>query len=280
MHPTRTGSGCRRRVQSALITAAILVLLVFLYAQLVRRTSMFYPSKYPLGEWETANLALQPEDVEFQSSDGVRLHGWFFKAGEPTLIFFHGNAGNITERGTTAAGLAKRGLSVFVFDWRGYGKSEGQPSESGLFRDALAAFDYTQSRTHGEIVAYGESLGGPFAAYVAVHRKVRCVVIENSFPSLAAIGNALYKPLPLGYTAPFSLMTTRWLNQAGVPVLVMHGKRDQVIPFALGMQLYNGLNVPKELLTSENAGHCEIAQAEPERYYETVTRFVRAPAPR
>jgi fermentation-respiration switch protein FrsA (DUF1100 family) len=109
---------------------------------------------------------------------------------------------------------------------------------------------------------------------------VRCVVIENSFPSLAAIGNALYKPLPLGYAAPFSLRTLRWLNRAGVPVLLMHGKRDQVIPFKLGMDLYNGLTVPKELLTSENAGHCEIATVEPERYYETVTRFVRAPAPK
>jgi fermentation-respiration switch protein FrsA (DUF1100 family) len=267
-------------VQSALITAAILVLLLFLYAQYLRRTSMFYPSKYPAGEWSTANLALQPEDVEFKSSDGVRLHGWFFLAGDPTIIFFHGNAGNITERGPTVAGLAKRGISVFVFDWRGYGKSEGTPSESGLFRDALAAFDYTRARAKGDIVAYGESLGGPYAAYVAAHRKVRCVVIENSFPSLAAIGNALYRPLPLGYSAPFSLMTTRWLNQAGVPVLVMHGKRDQVIPFQLGVALYEGLEVPKELLVSETAGHCEIAQVEPERYYETVTRFVRAPAPK
>src|SRR5260370_12601101 len=159
MHPTRTGSGCQRRVLSALITAAILVLLLFLYAQLVRQTSMFFPAKYPLGEWNTANLALQPEDVEFQSSDGVRLHGWFFKAGEPTLIFFHGNAGNITERGPAAAGLAKRGTSVFVFDWRGYGKSEGRPTESGIFRDALPAYHYTQTRALRGIVLYTDSLG-------------------------------------------------------------------------------------------------------------------------
>jgi len=261
-------------VHSALITAAILVLVLFLYAQFVRRTTMFYPSKFPLGTWNTSHLPVQPEDVALKSSDGVRLHGWFFHAGEPTVIFFHGNAGNITERGPICAGLARRGISVLVFDWRGYGKSDGSPSESGLFRDALAAYDYVRARTTGDIVPYGESLGGPYAAYVAAHRKVRCVVIENSFPSLAAIGNALYRPLPLGLSAPFSLTTTRWLNQAGVPVLVMHGKRDQVIPFQLGIDLYNGLKVPKELLTSETAGHCEIAEAEPERFYETVTRFV------
>jgi fermentation-respiration switch protein FrsA (DUF1100 family) len=261
-------------VRNALIIAGVIVLILFLYAQLLRRTSMFFPAKFPQGTWNTSALPVQPEDVEFKASDGVRLHGWFFHAGEPTLIFFHGNAGNITERGPLSAQLAKRGVSVFVFDWRGYGKSDGSPSESGLFRDAISAYDYIRARTQGDIVLYGESLGGPFAAYVATQRKARCVVIENSIPSLAAIGNSLYRPLPLGYFAPFALRTTHWLNKAGVPVLVMHGKRDQVIPFALGMQLYEGLRVPKELLVSETAGHCEIADVEPERYYETVIRFI------
>lgn len=266
-------------MRSAFITTAIALLILYLYAQMVRRTSMFFPSKYPEGTWDTSQLPVKPEEVTFPSTDGVRLNGWFFHAGEPTLIFFHGNAGNITERAPTAAQLAQRGLSVLVFDWRGYGKSDGSPSESGLFRDALAAYDFTRSRTTGDIVPYGESLGGPYAAYVALHRKVRCVVIENSIPSLTAIGNALYRPLPLGLFAPFALTTTRWLNKAGVPVLVMHGKRDQVIPFAVGMQLYDGLRVPKELLVSETAGHCEIATAEPARYYDTVTGFVRRPIP-
>ena len=101
------------------------------------------------------------------------------------------------------------------------------------------------------------------------------MIIENSFPSLMAIGNALYRPLTLGWFAPLALTTTRWLNAAGVPVLVMHGKRDQVIPFALGMELYDRLRVPKELLVSEIAGHCEFATAEPERYYDAVVRFIR-----
>jgi len=262
-------------VRNALIVAGILILILYLYAQLVRRTSMFFPLRYPEGDWKTTAA-----DVQFTTSDGVRLHGWLFRAGEPLLIWFHGNAGNITERAPTATELARRGVSVLLFDWRGYGKSDGSPSESGLFRDAIAAYDFARTQTKGDIVPYGESLGGPYAAYVAVHRQVRCVVIENSFSSLAAIGNALYRPFPMGMFVPFALPTTRWLNQAGVPVLVMHGKCDQVIPFEVGMQLYERLRVPKELLVSENAGHCEMANAEPERYYETVTRFVRAPAPK
>jgi uncharacterized protein len=273
MRPIPIGSGCPRSVRAALITAAILLLILFLYAQLVRRTSMFFPAKYPEGNWTTT-----ASDVHFKTSDGVQLHGWLFRGGQPLLIWFHGNAGNITERAPTAAELARRGISVLLFDWRGYGRSEGSPSESGLFLDALAAYDFGHAQTP-DIVLYGESLGGPYAAYVATKRKARSVIIENSFPSLAAIGNALYKPVPLGWFAPFSLMTARWLNQAGLPVLVMHGKRDQVIPFALGMQLYAQLRVRKELLVSETAGHCEMATAEPQRYYDAVIRFCREAAP-
>jgi fermentation-respiration switch protein FrsA (DUF1100 family) len=260
-------------VRAALITAAIVLIILFLYAQMVRRSSMFFPAKFPEGNW-TATAT----DIQFKSSDGVQLHGWLFRSGEPLLIFFHGNAGNITERAPIASELARRGISVLLFDWRGYGKSEGTPSESGLFLDALAAYDFAHAQT-ADIVLYGESLGGPYAAYVATKRKARCVIIENSFPSLAAIGNALYSPVPLGWFAPFSLMTARWLNQAGVPVLIMHGKRDQVIPFQVGMKLYEQLHVPKELLVSETAGHCEIASAEPQRYYDTVVRFIRSTSP-
>src|SRR4029078_8169303 len=102
---------------------------------------------------------------------------------------------------------------------------------------------------------YGESLGGPYAAWLATQRKVHCVVIENSFPSLRDLGNALYAPVPLGYFAPCSLTTTRWLNKPGVPVLGMPGRRDQVIPFPLGIRLYADLRVPNRLLVRETAGH-------------------------
>lgn len=263
---------------------------------------MFVPSRYPEGNWDT-----QAEDVWFKTSDGVRLHGWSFVSQAPSgsegaggvegttsvppgphrplaharglgplLVYCHGNAGNIAERGPIAAELARRGVNVLLFDWRGYGKSEGRPTESALIKDALAAYDFAKTKSD-DIAMYGESLGGPYAAYVAAHRKTKCVVIENSFPSLAAMGNALYHPLPLGWFAPLALRTQKWLNDAGVPVLVLHGKRDMVIPFALGMQLYEGLRVKKELLISETGGHCEMANTDHDRYYETVVRFVEHP---
>ena len=262
-------------IRSALILAAVAVTLMYAFARFVRSTGMFFPERYPSGTWDTRALEVQPEEQFFATSDGVRLHGWLFKAKDPDaamLIWFHGNGGNITHRASIAATLASRGVSVFLFDWRGYGRSEGTPSESALFLDALAAYDHVRA---GRVILYGESLGGPYAAYVATKRKAHSVIMENSFPSLRELGNALYAPIPLGLSAPRALRTADWLNDAGLPVLVMHGKRDQVIPFRLGQRLYDALKVRKEMLVSENAYHCEIPALEPARYYEAVVRWAR-----
>lgn len=265
-------------MRSIVVTALVILIAFVAFAQFLRRTSMFYPAPYPAGEWDKARYDVPPVDHFFTAADGVKLHAWLFaaeEAGAPVMIWFHGNGGNLTLRGEMAAELARRGISVFVFDYRGFGRSEGTPSEAKLFLDAMAAHAYVATTLRPPRIAlYGESLGGPYAAYVAKERPVHCVVIENSFPSLRALGDALYHPLPLGLTAPRALRTTDWLNEAGVPVLVMHGRNDRVIPFALGRQLYDGLRVKKELLISEQAGHSEIPFLDPARYYDAVVRFV------
>lgn len=266
-----------------LIFLLILLLAIVAFSHFLRRTGMFFPDRYPAGRWDRDAFMIVPSEHTFLTPDGVMLHAWRFDAktsDAPVMIWFHGNAGNLTDRAEMAVEHAKRGISVFVFDYRGYGKSEGRPSESKLLIDSLAAFDYVHNKGAKTIVLYGESVGGPYAAYVAKERKakegksiIRAVILENSFPSLKDMANALFRPLPLGWTAPFALRTTAWLNDAGVPVLVMHGTRDDVIPYALGKKLYDGLRVPKEMLTS-HAGHCEIPLFEASRYYDTITRFV------
>lgn len=260
----------------ALTLVALLLVAVYAFALFLRKTGMFFPDRFPTGRWDTKQWVVEPSEHWITTSDDVRLHGWLFRASDtnaPMLIWCHGNAGNLTNRAEMAAELARRGVSVFLFDWRGYGRSEGRASESALYRDTVAAFDYVKSLKPASIVLYGESLGGPYAAYAAKERKgqVHAVIIENSFPSLRALGNALYK---LGWMAPFAMSTTKWLNEAGVPVLVMHGTRDQVIPYALGKQLYDGLHVPKEMLTA-NVGHSEIPALEAGRYYDAVIKFAK-----
>ncbi len=256
------------------IYLAVILVAAYLFAQYVRHTSMFFPSRD--GDWSADD---GHQDVWFPSRDGVRLNGWLYRASDPNapfIVWCHGNAGNITERAPTAAELARRGITVFLFDWRGYGRSEGHPSEDALYDDALAAHDFAvKSLGAKNVVMYGESLGGPYAAFVAKERKVHRVVMENSFPSLTALGNTVYRPFPLGWAAPRAMMTLRWLNAAGVPVLVLHSRADQVIPFSLGQQLYDGLRVPKEMVISDKAAHCEMPMDEPEKYYPAVVRFVR-----
>ena len=257
-----------------LLFLAILLAVLLVLAQYLRRTGMFFPSTD--GNWDTHTLRVVPTEHFFTTSDGVRLHAWWFHAADanaPLILWFHGNAGNLTGRAEMAVELAKRGASVFVFDYRGFGKSAGEASESKLFFDSLAAFDFVRANTSAPVVLYGESVGGPYAAYVAKERKqknVRAVILENTFPSLMDLGNALYG---LGWTAPRALRTTDWLNEAGAPVLVMHGTHDAVIPYRLGKKLFDGLRVRKEMFTSQTAGHCEIPAVEPSRYYETVIRF-------
>jgi len=265
------------------IFLVVLIGALFLLAQVIRRTSMFFPSAYPIGNWNADAYGIRPDDEWFKTDDGVRLHGWLFRAADPNaplIVWFHGNGGNITDRALIAVDLARAGASVSVFDYRGYGRSEGKPSESALYDDATAAYRFATNSLHvppERIVLYGESLGGPYAAYVASREKARCVVIENSFPSLTAMGNALYHPLPAGIFVPGAMATARWLNRAKLPVLILHGKRDQVIPFALGQQLFDELRVPKRMFVSERAGHCEIPSVEGERYVSAVIDFIRDP---
>jgi fermentation-respiration switch protein FrsA (DUF1100 family) len=267
-----------QRLKRVVIFVAVLLLAVVAFAQFIRRTSMFFPERYPLGNWNVAGAT----DEWITTSDGVRLHGWLFRAADPhapLLVFFHGNGGSISNRGPIGAELARRGVSAFLFDWRGYGRSEGSPSESGLFKDAEAAYAFAASVVPRErIVLYGESLGGPYAAWTAKQHGARCVIIDSSFPSLRELGNAIYAPLPLGWTAPFALRTRAWLNDAHVPVLVLHSRKDDVIPFRLGKSLYDGLRVPKQFFTCDVQGHCAIEADEPAKYYAAVVQFIQSAA--
>lgn len=262
---------------------ALLIAGCSLLVSSLKRTSLFFPARHPEGDWDASLLPIQPREIGFRSGDGVALHAWFFDCavvGAPTLIWFHGNAGNLSGRASFAARLADAGVSLFLFDYRGFGKSEGSPTESSLYLDALAAYDYVldEIATDPESIAlYGESLGGPYAAYVASRRPSRCIVIENSFSSLQSVARVMFPRLPLHLFVTRSLRTADWLNQARRPVLVMHGACDTTLPVALGQELYDRLSVPKRLMLSAAAGHCEIPTVEGERYYREVTEFIRHP---
>lgn len=243
-----------------------------------RRKRLFSPAVWPEGDW---NVLPRTQRQEFivPTSDGETLHAWHLESDgeyDPVMIWFHGAGGNLTGRVPVADRLRRKGVAVFLFDWRGYGHSTGHPSEQGLLIDALAVYDFVARHfpSGRPIVLYGESLGGPHAAYVAARRSAKAVILENTFPSLAALANLEYAPFPAGVFATRSLRTLDWLNDARVPVLVIHGKQDRTVPFQLGIRLYNGLETPRALLISEEAGHNEVGVVDADRFDSAVLDFI------
>jgi fermentation-respiration switch protein FrsA (DUF1100 family) len=269
----------RFAVTAAVWVAAILVLLWFL-ANALKRATLFFPETYSSGLYDKRLLVPQPVDHAIATPDGVKLHAWLFAADDPEaplLVQFHGNAGNLSYRADVAEELARRGVSVLLFDYRGYGRSEGSPSEESLYVDGLAVYDYARDRLgipSGRIAVWGESLGGPYAADVAANRPVRCAVMEATFPSAASVANETYK-VPIGVFLGGSLPTLRALNRARVPVLVVHGDADTIIPFACGRALHAGLAGPKELFVVRGADHNDIPIVGGNAYLDKVARFVR-----
>lgn len=213
-----------------------------------------------------ADWGMAFEEVWLRTADGVRLHAWFLPAPEPreagpgTLLFLHGNAGNISHRSTSLAIFRDLGLDVLVLDYRGYGRSDGRPDEQGLYRDASAAWDWLiTERGLGaqEIVVFGRSLGGAVATELAARERPAGLIVESSFTDLAAMAR-LHHPLlaafvPLRYRFP----SIGHIARADCPVLVLHSPDDGIVPFEHGRALFAAAPEPKgfvELWGGHNEG--------------------------
>jgi hypothetical protein len=235
--------------------------------------SIYYPMRYPEGDWESGQRA-GVSDVWVETSDRVRLHGWFAAArADRVALLLHGNAGNVTHRLDKMQRLASAGMSVLVIDWRGYGKSEGWPTERGLRRDARAAYDYLIGKGFGarQILLYGESLGTTVASLLAAEVECAALVLEAPFPSVQAVAG---KVLPLlgpllvrGYDAGSVV------GRIAAPKLFVHGDRDEVIELGLGQGLYEMAKPPKEFWLVAGAGHNDIAEAAGTQYTERMRAF-------
>lgn len=268
-------------MRSALaVTLTIVLALVVLTfaARAMKRQTLFFPTRHPDGNWLRESHKPVPEDRWFSAEDGTKLHGWLFRADDPNapaIIWSHGNGGNLTHRADTAAAMARAGISVFIYDYRGYGRSGGIPGEDELYLDVVAAWEHvvsTGTAKPARIVAYGESLGGPYAAHLAAYREVRGVVLENSFHSAEDVATRIYA-IPIGLLLGDSLNTARMLERAKVPVFIIHGTADRVIPLASARRLHEELLGPKEIWLINGADHNELG-AHPE-YVSRVAAWVR-----
>src|SRR5688500_2852604 len=192
----------------------------------------------------------QHEDIAFKASDGLRLHGWFFpgsKVAHLVFILFHGNAGNICHRLSFYDAWLELGVSVFAFDYRGYGQSEGKPSEAGTYLDGQAAYTWLCQRGFAaeHIILLGKSLGGGIASEVALRDKVGGLVLQNTFSSIPDVGSDLFPFLPVRLMGSIRYETVKKLPRIKVPVLVMHSRGDDFIRFCHAERNYAAANEPK-----------------------------------
>lgn len=270
-----------RALIAALVGLCFLAGLFFFGLRRVERAIAFHPESIRPGEvWVVPAGA---EDVWFVNKDGNRLHGWYFFArggtANATIIFFHGNGGNVRNIGWFGERLAARGFNVLLFDYRGYGRSEGSlEDEQGLYADAEAAYDYVAKErgiSAQTIVLYGQSLGTAAVTDLATRRGCKVIILESGMSSAKDMGSVALPWLPrsLYVLAKNRFDSARKLAQVHCPVLVTHGEPDQTIPTEQGRLLFAAANEPKKLLIYPGAGH-NVFGTLGDDYLDTIAEFV------
>ncbi len=239
----------------------------------------FVPMRYPLGDWQPEEI--QPEDAWFAAADGTQLHGWYVEHPRPrvVILFCHGNAGNITYLASMLDGL-KRGndATVLAFDYRGYGRSAGRPSEAGLLQDARAARGWLAQRAgvpEKEIVLMGQSLGGAVAIDLAMDG-ARGLILASTFSSFPDVAQS-HVIVPVKALTTIEFNSLEKIKQYPGPLLISHGDADEVVPFKQGRALYDAAPGPKRFVKIKNGGHNEKL---PTEYWEALDRFLAELPPR
>jgi hypothetical protein len=203
--------------------------------------------------YDPGDISLTFEKVSFKTADDVKLFGWYIPAenAKYTVLFCHGNGGNIAHRLDTINFLNELGLNCFIFDYRGYGKSRGKPTEQGTYFDAEAAYIWLTENKKippQQIIIFGRSLGGSIGAYLAGKVPCKGIVLESTFTSYVDMGRKFYPYMPVKLFASFSYRTIDYIKQINVPMLIIHSRNDELVPFEFGLRLYDAANEPKEFI--------------------------------
>jgi fermentation-respiration switch protein FrsA (DUF1100 family) len=233
---------------------------------------------YPDPHWSAtpADLGLKAEEVVLKPEPDVRLHAWFFPRPEPlaSLLFCHGNAGNVSHRLENVHYLVETGFQVLLFDYRGYGHSTGQPTESGLYRDASSAWLHLVERpdtASAPRIIFGRSLGGAVAVDLAAHADASGLIVESTFTSIRTLVRLIYHlPLP---ELPVKYDSLSKIRQLKMPLLAIHGERDELIPAADGRTLFEAAPEPKTWYPIPRAGHNDTYVAGGDAYFRQLAAF-------
>jgi fermentation-respiration switch protein FrsA (DUF1100 family) len=236
--------------------------------------SLYFPMKYPRGFWE-GKAEIGAEDVWIDTEDNVKLHGWLVRRPDAPFValHLHGNAGNITHRVHVAREVTAAGASILLLDYRGYGRSQGWPTEKGLYADARASYRDLLSKgwKARQIVVHGESLGSAAAVQLASENECGGLVLEAPFSSARDVA-ARVLPI-LGPALVFGFDSLSRIGRVRAPILVIHGDRDEVIPFDLGRKLFDAAPEPKSFWAVNGGHHNDILMTAGARYREALREF-------
>lgn len=265
-----------RMILSILATLVAVYIVVVALAYFFQERLLYFPLR---GITATpASRGLAYEDVWLETTDGVKIAGWFIPAVQPraTLLFFHGNAGNISHRLDSIETFHRLGLNTFIIDYRGYGQSEGRPSETGTYLDAAAAWRYLVEERQippDEIIIFGRSLGGAVAAWLAWQQSPGALILESTFTSAPDVASQAYPFLPVRQLARIDYNTLKRVPEIKAPLLIIHSPDDNVIPYDHSQRLFAAANEPKEFLTIRG-GHNDGFLISAPAYEAKVAAFV------
>ena len=259
------------------VLISILVLCLFGGWMYFQQPSMIF---FPVRDLSAtpADWGLQYEDVTLKSADGTHLHGWYIPYAETdrVLLFFHGNAGNMSHRGESVEIFHRLGLNIFIFDYRGYGQSEGKPSESGIYADARAAWHYltdTKGIKKENITLFGRSLGGAVAAKLAAEVQPGTLILESTFSSAKEMANTVLPVMSHLVPLRFEFKTVEYIKQVSSPVLIVHSPDDEIIPYRLGENVFQAANEPKSFLKLQGDHNGGFLMSQP-GYEQALGKFL------
>ncbi len=252
----------------------------------LEKSLIYYPDKYL--EATPADYDLAFEEVFFPTSDGMEIHGWWIPAkaggaGRPVILWMHGNAGNISHRLHNARLLHDRlDVNLFLFDYREYGLSQGEVSEEGTYADAEGALAYLMGRPGldtSRLIYFGRSIGAAVAVELATRRAPAGLILESPMTSIPAMARAIFPWLPVG-----SLLSTKYdslakIGQLRVPLLVLHGTADEIVPFVQGRKLFEAAGEPKRFYAIEGARHNDTYFVGGEPYLRAWEAFLESLSP-
>lgn len=253
-----------------------LIFISWVFIRYIERRNIFFPMRSV--ELTPQHIGLSFEDINFKTSDDVELNGWFIPSADArsAILFCHGNAGNISHRLEVVNILNKIGLNVFIFDYRGYGKSNGRPSEKGTYLDAIAAYNYLIQRPgieRGSIIIYGKSLGAAVGIDLARRVRHRALIIESAFTSTKDMAREVYPFLPISLVVPPRYNSIPKIQDIESPKLIIHSQDDEIVPYHHGRRLFKAAKEPKEFYRMRG-GHNDAVVLAPDEFKKAIISFL------